>query len=160
MLDNLYRRCPYHYSGEFGIVYKAQLKARFNERFTETVAVKTLKGFLQKELVTDLLKECAKMKELDHPNILPLRGVCLDGGPAPYIIMPFMVNGSLLGHLKENRESLVIDSSSTDLDKVVSKYLQTVYYIHTCFSMLPDNMEPMVPLSLSVLSKVVFFMPP
>ncbi len=94
------------------------MKAGFNERFTETVAVKTLKGFLQKELVTDLLKECAKMQELDHPNILPLRGVCLDGGPAPYIIMPFMANGSLLGHLRENGESLVLHPT-TNLDKVV-----------------------------------------
>ena len=76
-------------------------------------------GFLEKELIRDLLKECAKMKEFDHPNVLPLRGVCLDGGPAPYIVMPFMTNGSLLSHLKENRVSLVIDPSSTDLDDVV-----------------------------------------
>ena len=76
-------------------------------------------GFLQDDLVTDLLKECAKMKEFDHPNILPLRGVCLDGGPAPYIIMPFMTNGSLLGYLKENRISLVLDSSSTEMDEAV-----------------------------------------
>ena len=31
-------------SGEFGIVYKALLKRSFAEGFTETVAVKTLKG--------------------------------------------------------------------------------------------------------------------
>ena len=60
----------------------------------------------------ELLDECSKMKEFDHPNVLTLRGVCLDGGPAPYIIMPFMTNGSLQGHLKENRDSLVIDPSS------------------------------------------------
>lgn len=71
-----------------------------------------LTGFLQKELVQELLDECSKMKEFDHPNVLTLRGVCLDGGPAPYIIMPFMTNGSLQGHLKENRASLVIDPDS------------------------------------------------
>ena len=61
------------------------------------------------------------MQEFDHPNILKLLGVCLDGGPAPYIIMPFMTNGSLLDHLKENRECLVLDPSSThDVDDVVS----------------------------------------
>ncbi len=76
-------------------------------------------GLLQKELVEDLLKECTKMKDFDHPNVLKLKGVCLDGGPAPYIIMPFMTNGSLQSHLKENRASLVVDPSSTELgDKV------------------------------------------
>ena len=69
-------------------------------------------GFLQKDLVKELLKECSKMMELDHPNVLMLRGVCLDGGPAPYIIMPFMANGSLQSHLRKNRDSLVIDPSS------------------------------------------------
>ena len=71
----------------------------------------------------NLLKECAKMKEFDHPNVLKLRGVCLDGGPAPYIIMPFMTNGSLQSHLKENRASLVADpTSNPDLDDLVSKH--------------------------------------
>ena len=78
-----------------------------------------LVGFLEKELVKDLLRECAKMKEFDHPNVLTLRGVCLDGGPAPYIIMPYMTNGSLQGHLKENRGMLVIDPDSKDLDDMV-----------------------------------------
>ena len=59
------------------------------------------------------------MKDFDHPNVLPLIGVCLDGGPAPYIIMPFMTNGSLLSHLKENRDSLVMQPDTTDPDDVV-----------------------------------------
>jgi hypothetical protein len=32
----------------------------------------------------------------------------MDGGPAPFIIMPFMFNGSLLAHLKKERENLVL----------------------------------------------------
>ena len=54
------------------------------------------------------------MSEFDHPNVLTLRGVCLDGGPAPYIIMPFMTNGNLLTYLKNNRRTLVITSGSED----------------------------------------------
>ncbi|MCG8626709.1 MAG: protein kinase [Proteobacteria bacterium] len=97
---------------------------------TETVAIKTLKGMtaartrLSKSLfnmhfplgfydgstVRDMLKECSKMSKFDHPNILTLRGVCLDGGPAPYIIMPFMANGNLLTYLKDNRKTLIIAS--------------------------------------------------
>ena len=78
-------------------------------------------GTFSTELVNDLLKECARMKEFDHPNVLNLKGVCLDGGPVPYIIMPFMTNGSLQSYLKENRESLVMDPSSTDANEVVRR---------------------------------------
>ena len=77
-------------------------------------------GFVQQDLVKNLLRECDKMKDFDHPNVLMLIGVCLDGGPAPYIIMPFMTNGSLLSHLKENRSSLVKEPDTTDFDDVVS----------------------------------------
>ena len=52
------------------------------------------------------------MCEFDHPNVLTLNGVCLDGGPAPFIIMPFMTNGSLLAYLRKNRATLVIDSGN------------------------------------------------
>ena len=70
-------------------------------------------------MVRDMLKECSRMSTFDHVNVLTLKGVCLDGGPAPYIIMPFMANGSLLAYLKKNRKSLVI--SSEDANGDVSK---------------------------------------
>lgn len=50
------------------------------------------------------------MMEFDHPNVLKLRGVCLDGGPAPYIIMPYIANGSLLSYLQENKGNLVVSA--------------------------------------------------
>ena len=65
-------------------------------------------GFYDHSMVRELLQECAKMSSYDHPNVLPLTGVCLDGGPAPYIIMPFMANGSLLSHIKKNRNKLIV----------------------------------------------------
>ena len=65
-------------------------------------------GFLDKSLVKSLLQECSKMALFDHPNVLPLVGVCLDGGPAPFIIMPFMFNGSLLSYLKKERDNLML----------------------------------------------------
>ena len=90
--------------------------------------------------VIDLLKECAKMKEFDHPNVLNLKGVCLDGGPVPYIIMPFMTNGSLQSYLKENRETLVMDPSSTSTDPkdkvnnvIVISSLQLNWFLSNAF---------------------------
>ena len=58
------------------------------------------------------------MNKFDHPNVLNLIGVCLDGGPAPFIIMPFMTNGSLLNYLKKNRATLVVSSESKDNEEV------------------------------------------
>ena len=92
------------------------LRQRLDKQFTEVVAVKTLKGLFQQERVTEMLRECDKMKQFEHPNILPLRGVCLDGGPAPYIIMPFMSKGSLHDYLKNNRKSLTVDTDYNSID--------------------------------------------
>jgi serine/threonine protein kinase len=69
------------------------------------------------------------MYEFDHPNVLPLRGVCLDGGTAPYIIMPFMANGSLLAYLKKKRETLVVSFSDQDEDNVRSMVAYCIYNI-------------------------------
>ena len=66
------------------------------------------------------------MYEFSHPNVLTLVGVCLDGGPVPYIIMPFMANGSLLAHLKEERENLVLDPQSTSDDDAVSIFIMII----------------------------------
>jgi len=55
------------------------------------------------------------MMEMNHPNVLTLTGVCLDGGPAPYIVIPFMANGSLLSYLKQERQNLTLESSSDDV---------------------------------------------
>ena len=65
-----------------------------------------------------MLKECSRMSSFDHVNVLTLIGVYLDGGPALYIIMPFMANGSLLAYLKKNRKSLVISSEDADVEDV------------------------------------------
>ena len=65
-----------------------------------------------------MLKECARMYKFNNPNVLALRGVCLDGGPAPYIIMPFMANGSLLAYLKKERAKFVVSNEDLDAEEV------------------------------------------
>ena len=68
--------------------------------------------------VQELLSECVKMKNFDHLHVMTLKGVCLDGGPVPYIVLPYMANGSLLSYLKKERKNLTIsranDSSSEE----------------------------------------------
>ena len=69
-------------------------------------------GFFDVMAVEDLFKECVKMMNLTHPNVLTLRGVCIDRGPVPYIILPYMANGSLLNYLKKNRTIFMLSDSS------------------------------------------------
>ena len=55
-----------------------------------------------------MMEESIKMKHFDHSNVLHLIGVCLDAGRAPYVVMPYMANGSLLHYLKKERNNIVL----------------------------------------------------
>ena len=48
------------------------------------------------------------MIHFDHLHVMNLIGVCIDLAETPYIIMPYMANGSLLGYLKKERPNLTV----------------------------------------------------
>ena len=73
-------------------------------------------GFLDPSDVADFLKECLKMKAFVHPHVMGILGICLDG-QTPYIVMPFMANGSLHTYLRKHRMELLI-SKDGDIDLV------------------------------------------
>ena len=75
-------------------------------------------GFYDSNAVKELLRECSKMYKFDHPNVLSLIGVCLDGGTAPFLIVPFMDNGSLLAYLKNHRKTIVISAENEEYQDV------------------------------------------
>ena len=54
-----------------------------------------------------LLKEVSLMLSFEHPNVMPLTGLTFDG-ETPLIIMPFMSKGSVLSHVREHRETLLL----------------------------------------------------
>ena len=54
------------------------------------------------------MKESVKMEKFQHPHVLNLIGVSIDAGEAPYIVMPYMANGSLLTYLRKERPHLTI----------------------------------------------------
>lgn len=56
------------------------------------------------------------MSHFDHPHVMTLKGICLDGGPVPYIILPYMANGSLLHYLKKERSNLIIKMAEPGTD--------------------------------------------
>lgn len=104
--------CSLHsWSGEFGVVYKGYLKSVM----MDTVAIKTLKGIFVTAIdIQNVSAEILKMKKFDHPNVMPLIGVCM--GPSdsdasgPCIVMPFMAKGSLLDYLRKEGENLFAES--------------------------------------------------
>ena len=67
--------------------------------------------------VDKFVEESLKMSRFKHAHVMGLIGVCLDAGPAPYIVMPYMANGSLLQYLKRERQNLVF-VEGTDDDEV------------------------------------------
>ena len=61
------------------------------------------------------------MLTFDHPNVLMLTRVCLDFGPDPYIVMPYMANGSLLSYWRKERKNLVLKFRSDVVNMISVK---------------------------------------
>ena len=74
-------------------------------------------GRFDTDSVEQLVKESLQMKSFQHRNVMGMLGVCLDAGPCPYLVLPYMTNGDLLSYLKTNREELVL-SDEADENKV------------------------------------------
>ena len=65
------------------------------------------------------------MKNFDNLHVMNLKGLCLDGGPVPYIILPYMANGSLLSYLKKERHNLVVINIENEAQPQVSLLYKT-----------------------------------
>ena len=91
-------------------------------------------GFIDESAVQQLLSECAKMEKFDNLHVMSLKGVCLDGGPVPYIVLPYMANGSLASYLKKERKNLIVMRDNIENDETqtqVSWYTITVIHRYT-----------------------------
>ena len=74
-------------------------------------------GHFEQLEVDKFVEESLKMSRFKHAHVMGLIGVCIDAGPTPYIVMPYMANGSLLHYLKRERRNLVIPEDA-DEDEV------------------------------------------
>lgn len=95
--------------GQYGDVYEAIWK-----RYNKTVAVKTLKEDTM--ALKDFLEEACIMKEMKHPNLVQLLGVCTREPPF-YIVTEFMAQGNLLDYLRS--------TSKDDIGPTVLMYMAT-----------------------------------
>ena len=71
------------------------ISAAWNPYFMLTIFVT---GFFDQKSATEMMKESEKIQDFEHPHVLNITGVCVDAGSTPYIVMPFMANGSLLAY--------------------------------------------------------------
>ena len=53
------------------------------------------------------------MHDLDHRNVMSLVGLYF-ANSGPCIVMPYMENGSLLAHLKKERDSLIVTERASE----------------------------------------------
>ena len=72
------------------------------------------------------------MKDFKHPHVLGLLGVCLDTpDAAPYIVLPFMSNGSVKEYLKRKRTH-VLDVESIPKVYILLKELLDLKFCSFC----------------------------
>jgi proto-oncogene tyrosine-protein kinase Ret len=81
--------------GEFGKVLRAKALDIAGQSGYTTVAVKTLKDDARESELNDLLSEYQLLKEVSHPNVIRLLGVCTAPGGPIYLIIEFAEHGSL-----------------------------------------------------------------
>ena len=63
------------------------------------------------------------MRDFDNPHVMTLKGVCLDGGPVPYVVLPYMANGSLLSYLRKQRLNLVIKKDADEENQEIVRFI-------------------------------------
>ena len=85
-------------------------------------------GFIDNATVQELLSECAKMKNFANLHVVSLKGVCLDGGSVPYIVLPYMANGSLVSYLRKEHKNLIMKDENVQKAKNMRKTQVGLFY--------------------------------
>ncbi|CAD5227240.1 unnamed protein product [Bursaphelenchus xylophilus] len=119
--------------GYFGNVYKGVLRDPMKGTYSP-VAIKSLKSEILYERgnVDDFLKEGLMMKNLDHPNIMKLQGICYSSDGIPSLIMPFMNFGDLRSYVSDPHRTVclieVVDFSQQIAEGMT--YLSSMGIVH------------------------------
>ena len=74
------------------------------------------------------------MLSFSHPNLMPLTGLCIDG-EMPLLIMPFMINGSVLEYVKQHREKMYFLENTNDLEVRIKLMIMLLIYCCFCYKL-------------------------
>lgn len=53
------------------------------------------------DTIVTFLNHCASLKDLQHPNILPLMGICLTAGDEPFLVRTHLQRGDLKSYVRD-----------------------------------------------------------
>ena len=93
------------------------------------------------ENLKSVLHESILMKKFDHPNVLPIFGVCLENNlenGLPFIVLPFMANGDLKLYLTDIRKKfkllIVNQLPEVQLNNLILQWIKSMsfYYVYIC----------------------------
>jgi serine/threonine protein kinase len=86
------------------INYKCDEKLKFTILFSaSSYSEDGIKSFIDEGLI---------MRDLSHPNVLKLRGICFDENDLPMILLPFMAKGDLLSYIRDANNCLSLKDLS------------------------------------------------
>ncbi|KAJ8079540.1 hypothetical protein PM082_011127 [Marasmius tenuissimus] len=109
------------FGGTFGDIYRARFRS-------EDVALKRVRVFQnttdRRKIIRGLCREALLWRTLEHPFVLPFRGMDADAFPSLLcLVSPWMKNGTILKHLIEN--------GYADIEKRLFEIAQGLAYLHS-----------------------------
>jgi serine/threonine protein kinase len=119
--------------GNFGEVFEASAIGLREHAGPVTVAIKALRSTATVEDQLEFMREATRQSKLDHPNIVRLLAVCLDG--LPLLLLEYMARGDLKSLLSRPEACpRLVDSPSKlhvciDLASAL-EYLEQLGYVH------------------------------
>lgn len=94
--------------GNFGVTYKATYSST-DEEIPKDVAVKSLQGSqVDSDSVAQFLQTVSQLRNLQHPGILPITGVCITISNDPMLVVPYLQNGDLKSYVRDSNKDLKV----------------------------------------------------
>ncbi|XP_052780551.1 plexin-A2-like isoform X2 [Mya arenaria] len=94
--------------GVFGVTHKATF-TEADEDTAKEVAVKTIQGSKSdSESVSNFLQTISHLRDLQHPGIVPISGVCITVADDPMLVTLYTQNGDLKSYVRDANKNLTI----------------------------------------------------
>ncbi|KAL4226893.1 Plexin b2a [Mactra antiquata] len=136
--------------GNFGVTYKATFSQNEEDKSLE-VAVKSVQGSLtDSESIVKFLERVSYLRNLQHPNLVSITGVCITVSDDPSIVLPYSRNGDLKSYIRDSNKDLkVAELLEFGLQiSVVMAYLSDQSVVHGNLALrnclLSDQMQVLV----------------